>query len=174
MPRILGYIFNPVSFWFCSDNKDKIRAVLCEVNNTFGERHFYFCSHKNNEIIKPKDLIYADKIFHVSPFLEREGKYCFRFSFQHNSCGAWIDYFDKNGNKKLVTSIFGKFHKLSKKSINYFFWKYPLITIKTILLIHWQALRLKLKGIRYISKPAQIKETLTTNIENKYDKKNNS
>lgn len=174
MPRILGYIFNPVSFWFCVDNNDKIRAVLCEVNNTFGERHFYFCNHKDNEIIKPEDLIYADKLFHVSPFLQREGRYSFRFSFGHNSCGAWIDYFDKDGNKKLVTSIFGKFHELSRKNINYFFWRYPLVTIKTILLIHWQALRLKLKGIKYIPKPEPIKATFTTNIENKYDKKNNS
>jgi DUF1365 family protein len=165
MPRILGYIFNPVSFWFCTDDKNKIRAVLCEVNNTFGERHFYFCNQKNNKIIKPKDLMYADKIFHVSPFLEREGKYCFRFSLKHNSCGVWIDYFDKNGNKKLVTSIFGRFHTLSKKNINCFFLQYPLITIKTILLIHWQALKLKLKGIKYIPKPRQKKETFTTNTE---------
>jgi DUF1365 family protein len=174
MPRILGYIFNPVSFWFCTDDKDKIRAVLCEVNNTFGERHFYFCSHKNNEIIKPKDLMYADKIFHVSPFLKREGRYSFRFSFKHTSCGVWIDYFDRNGQKKLVTSISGKCHELSKKNINSFFWKYPLITIKTILLIHWQALKLKLKGIKYITKPEQIKQTLSNNIENKYDKKTDS
>jgi hypothetical protein len=174
MPRILGYIFNPVSFWFCMDGKDQIRAVLCEVNNTFGERHFYFCNHKNNEIIQPQDLMYADKIFHVSPFLEREGRYSFRFSFNENNCGVWIDYFDQNGNKKLATSITGKFHELSKENINYFFWKYPFVTLKTILLIHWQAFILKLKGIKYVPKPQQIKKTFTTNIENNYDKKNNN
>jgi len=55
MPRIFGYVFNPVSFWLCHDKKKNLRAVLCEVHNTFGERHTYICSHKDQRPITEKD-----------------------------------------------------------------------------------------------------------------------
>ena len=79
MPRVLGYAFNPVSFWFCHDNAGQLRAVLSEVNNTFGEHHVYLCAHGDHRPILENERIVAKKEFHVSPFLERVGRYEFRF-----------------------------------------------------------------------------------------------
>lgn len=158
MPRIMGYVFNPVSFWLCIDNKQNIRAVLCEVNNTFGETHSYLCAHEKGQIIKPDDWIEATKLFHVSPFLKREGSYKFCFSLKDSRLGVWIDFYNEEGKKQLVTSLTGNLHPLTKSSLRKAFFKYPLVTLKTIFLIHWQAIKLITKGIKYISKPKQIND----------------
>jgi len=159
MPRIFGYVFNPVSFWMCHDKAGFLRAVLCEVNNTFGERHTYICAQPDHAKITPNDTIRGQKLFHVSPFLEREGSYEFRFEMNEISFKAFIDYFDAADKKKLLTSLGGTFHALNKTRLRQTFWAYPLVTIKAIMLIHWQALKLITKGVRYIKKPLQ-------NIEN--------
>src|ERR1700760_352828 len=65
MPRIFGYAFNPVNFWFCLDRDGGLRAVLVEVNNTFGERHCYLCFHDDHRVIAPDDVLHARKAFHV-------------------------------------------------------------------------------------------------------------
>src|SRR5690606_34171793 len=67
-PRVMGYVFNPVSFWYCYDGNDVLRSVLCEVNNTFGETHNYIVRHPDLAPIKKGDRFHAEKIFHVSPF----------------------------------------------------------------------------------------------------------
>lgn len=155
MPQILGYVFNPVSFWLCLDKEGMLRAVLCEVHNTFGEKHSYICAHSDHRPIERKDVLKAEKVFHVSPMFHREGYYTFRFDSQDDKFGAWIDYFDGNGEKQLVTSLIGTYQPLTKRSLRKVFWAYPLITLKTIALIHWQALKLLSKSIEYISKPKQ-------------------
>ena len=163
MPRVMGYVFNPVSFWLCLDDKQNIRAVLCEVNNTFDETHSYLCTHEKGEIIKEDDIIEAIKLFHVSPFLKREGKYQFRFSLKENKLGIWIDFYNEEGKKQLITSLIGNLEPMTKSSLRKTFFKHPLVTLKTIFLIHWQAIKLISKGIKYISKPKQIKEKLSKN-----------
>jgi uncharacterized protein len=160
MPRVIGYVFNPVSFWLCFDKDKNIRAVLCEVNNTFDEKHSYLCSNAG-KIIKPEELLKAQKVFHVSPFLKREGSYTFRFSIQKNKMGIWIDFYNKEGKKKLVTSVIGNLEPLTKSTLKKAFFKHPLVTLKTIFLIHWQALKLITKGIKYISRPKQFKSKFT-------------
>lgn len=162
MPRLFGYVFNPVSFWYCFDNVNKLRAVICEVNNTFGETHSYLCAYKDNRIITKDDVMIGDKGFHVSPFLKRAGHYEFRFDMNDAKMKAHIDYFDENNQKQLITVLEGKFDDLNQKTIARAFWKYPLVTFKAIILIHWQAIRLVIKKIRYISKPTQNSETVTT------------
>lgn len=157
MPRILGYVFNPVSFWLCRDKNKNVRAILCEVHNTFGEKHTYICAHEDHRPIIQTDTLIAEKIFHVSPFIEREGHYKFKFKVEDDSFGAWIDLYDSNGDKKLITSLIGKFIPASKSNFRHVFWSYPLVTLKAISLIHWQALKIVLKGIKYISKPIQNK-----------------
>lgn len=156
MPRIFGYVFNPVSFWLCHDEKSDLRAVLCEVNNTFGERHTYVCAREDGGVIGQDDLLYGQKVFHVSPLLEREGSYRFRFAYNEKSFGAFIDYFDEEGREKLVTSLVGQFEDLSSASLKKVFWRYPLIPFKAIVLIHWQAAKLLSRGIRYIRRPKQM------------------
>ena len=162
MPRVFGYVFNPVSFWLCYDKNNSIRAVLCEVNNTFGETHTYVCAHPDAQTIKATDTLSGQKVFHVSPFLERAGHYEFRFDIRDEACGIWINFFDALGQKKLVTSVIGKLAPLNKSSQRKAFLGYPLITLKAILLIHWQALKIVLKGIKYIPKPTQKQEKITT------------
>ena len=91
MPRMVGYVFNPVSFWLCFDDQGLIRALIYEVNNTYGETHCYLCAHENESVINEKDWLVARKEFHVSPFLPREGYYKFRVSFKENKLSLWIN-----------------------------------------------------------------------------------
>ena len=167
MPRVLGYVFNPISLWLCFDKDKQLRAVLCEVNNTFGENHSYLCAHHNGDIIKSNDWLKAEKLFHVSPFLKREGHYKFRFSIHENTLGVWIDFYNITGEKQIITSLIGRLQPLTKSSLRKAWLRHPLVTLKTIFLIHWQALKIISKGIKYISKPQQkeIKLSASHHIE---------
>lgn len=161
LPRIFGYVFNPVSFWLCYGPQNTLRAIICEVHNTFGQRHSYLCARPDHGPITAQDLLKTEKIFHVSPFLESEGHYEFTFDISAERFSVWIDYFDKNKNKKLLTSLIGSYTPLTKPSLRSMLWKYPLVTFKAISLIHWQALKLIAKGIKYIPKPRQKPERLS-------------
>lgn len=154
MPRVLGYVFNPVSFWLCQDSQNRLRAVVCEVNNTFGETHCYVCAHAEGREITTEDWLKAEKLFHVSPFLEREGEYKFCFHLSEEKCDIRIDYSHQSGSQ-LATRVWGNWSALSGASLTSVFLRYPLVTLKTIGLIHYQALKIALKGIRYIPKPKQ-------------------
>lgn len=156
MPRVLGYVFNPVSFWLCFDEDKTLRAVLCEVNNTFGETHSYLCHHADFSEITSDQILKGQKLFHVSPFLQREGTYHFRFALEGDKLGIFIDHYDEAGRKLLLTSLTGKCEPLDKAALRRAFWRYPLITFMAIARIHLHALKLIFKGIRYIPKPLQL------------------
>ena len=164
MPRVFGYVFNPVSFWYCFDIDQKLRAVICEVNNTFGETHSYICVHDDQREITQDDVITGQKVFHVSPFLEREGHYEFRFALKDDKMGAWIDFYDEKAQKKLITALNGKFAPLTQSYAFRAFWRYPLVTFKAIFLIHWQAVKLFVKGTEYVPRPLQNKDKVTKTI----------
>ena len=104
----------------------------------------------------------AEKLFHVSPFLPREGSYQFRFALTGDVLGIWIDYHDKENNKQLVTALTGKMTPLNTASLRHAFWSHPLVTLKVIALIHWQAIKLVSKGIRYVVKPPQRDERVSS------------
>lgn len=165
MPRVFGYSFNPVSFWLCLDKSEKLIAVLCEVNNTFDESHSYLCYHTDLREITAEDYLAAKKLFHVSPFLKREGNYQFRFSFAEKKLGIWIDFYDTDGKKQLITSLIGKLEPLTKHNLSKAFLKHPLVTFKTIFLIYWQAVKLTAKGVKYITKPEQVRAKLSKTIK---------
>ncbi|NRB10652.1 MAG: DUF1365 domain-containing protein [Rickettsiaceae bacterium] len=167
MPRVLGYVFNPVSFWFCLNKDKQLKAVIAEVRNTFGESHNYLCFKKDLTTITKGDIIVTKKIFHVSPFIKREGSYQFNFSYNYeqDKVGIWINYFNSKDEKLLVTSLIGKLYPYNTTNLLYAFIFYPLITAKTIFLIHLQALKLFIKGIKYIQKPGQLKVKLSTIIK---------
>lgn len=160
MPRILGYVFNPVSFWFCWNSKDELYAVVSEVNNTFGETHSYLTYLDDKDT--NGDYV-AKKVFHVSPFLEREGYYDFQFSFSDDSIKIHINLFDSNKEKILLTSLSGKFDDLNSMSLKRAFFRVPFATMKSIFLIHFQAVKLLLKKIKFISKPKQLDDRFTKN-----------
>lgn len=158
MPRTFGHVFNPVSFWFCHDAAGVLLAVICEVNNTFGETHSYICKPPAGGAIGKDTWMEAEKIFHVSPFLPREGRYRFRFVLDGDQVGIWIDYYDARKNKQLLTSLYGKLAPLTPAAQRRAFWTHPLVALTALIRIHWHALRLLAKGIRYIPKPLQKSE----------------
>ncbi len=164
-PRVLGYVFSPVSFWFCLDENEKLIAVLSEVNNTFGENHNYLIFNYDQSGIQENQWFETKKEFHVSPFLKVEGEYKFRFIFNEKSIAVWIDYCAKNSEKTLLTSIVCKKEKLCDSLLIKAFFDIPLMTVKVIVLIHWQALKLLFKKNKYIPKPQKKAHNLTTNNE---------
>ncbi len=162
MPRVLGYAFNPVSFWLCRDQDGQLRAVLCEVHNTFGEQHTYLCVHQDRRTITSLAPLFAKKLFHVSPFLKREGEYEFYFDIEGDNFNVLINFHNEAGHKQLITSLVGTLQPLSKSSLRFAFWHYPLVTFKAILMIHWHALKLLAKRIQYINKPVQKSTKVST------------
>lgn len=138
-PRIFGYTFNPVSFWFCHRADGRLRGVLAEVNNTFGQRHCYWIDQPTYGV-----PAWADKVFHVSPFCPVQGRY--RFVFMRTETGrvvSRIDYVDEDGAEPLInTSVSGQLEDLTPATRRQALWKYPAMTWGVIARIHWQAFRL--------------------------------
>jgi hypothetical protein len=153
MPRVLGYAFNPVSFWLCHDLQRNLRAVIVTVSNTFGEQHCYLCCHEDRSPIGTGDWLHAEKIFHVSPFLAVEGHYQFRFVSSADKVAIWINHYE-SGQLILSTSLIGRARPVNSRTLLFCFFRYPLVTLKVIALIHYQAAKLFLKGIRHFRKPA--------------------
>lgn len=167
-PRVLGYVFNPISIWYCHDLEGRLRAAICEVNNTFGERHNYLVAHDDQGVISPTDWLTAKKVFHVSPFCEVKGHYRFRFEQTDERAFAQIDYYDENrgdsrnmpetamlneADKLIVTTVHGTPEMLTATNTFTVFFTHPLMTFGVVARIHWQALKLWLKHVKFISKP---------------------
>ena len=152
-PRMLGYVFNPVSFWVCHDREHNVRAVLCEVCNTFGEQHNYLLAHADGRPLMSGETLRARKVFHVSPFCEVKGDYRFRFHFAPERWLARIDYDDEAGEALLETSVSGAALPLSRAAVRGLLWRYRWFTLGVLVRIHWQAVRLWVKRVPYIAKP---------------------
>lgn len=157
-PRVLGYVFNPVSFWIYTDAKQAVRAILAEVNNTFGERHCYLLHKQDGSELRSGETLVSQKIFHVSPFCDVSGEYRFRFLFSKDSMRkvdsvCRIELFTDQA-PLIYTSISGQDYPLSKSSLKRAKLHYPMMTFGVITRIHWQALKLWLKGVPFHSKPA--------------------
>ena len=158
-PRVLGYVFNPVSFWLCHDRQGALRAVVCEVNNTFGEHHNYLLAHPDQRPIQPGERLSARKVFHVSPFCEVKGRYEFQFDLDATRCALRIDYDDGDG-RLLATAVRGRAEPLGTRGLVRAFLFYPWMTLGVMLRIHWQALRLLTRGVPFFGKPLPpIQET---------------
>lgn len=169
-PRVLGYVFNPVSFWFCHRKDGSLRAVLCVVTNTFGERHCYLLD--TGAPMAYGIELSARKVFHVSPFCAIEGDYRFRFTREvrpdgatlhgrsqdrthkrtHEHTLARIDHHDVSG-PLLLTGISGVSADVTTRAVLRAFLFYPLMTFGVVAKIHWQALRLWFKRVPFFRKP---------------------
>ncbi len=152
MPRIFGYVFNPVSFWFCHDAAGSLRAVLAEVNNTFGERHNYLIHHDDLRPISRDDTLQARKVFHVSPFFPVQGSYRFRFGASNGHHSVDIDYYIGE-QRQLRTRVSGQARMLDGAGLRRWLLRHPLMTFGVVLRIHWQALRLALRRVPFFRKP---------------------
>lgn len=166
-PRVLGYVFNPVSFWFCERADGTLRAVVCEVNNTFGERHCYLLAHADRRSIHWGEELTAVKEFHVSPFCEVRGRYRFRFLLSNGKLLdptprfiSRIDYDDPQG-ALLQTSVEGRLVPLTNATLRRVLWRYPAYTAGVMLRIHWHAARLWLKRVPFFSKPRPPQAAVT-------------
>lgn len=159
-PRVLGYVFNPVSFWFCLNEKEQLIAVLAEVNNTFGEAHSYLIYNQDQSPITANQEHFSKKEFHVSPFFKREGEYRFKFDYNIKKINVFIDYFSNN-KLMLQTSLIADCKPISDLELIRAFFTIPFLTFKVIILIHYQALKIILKGIKYIRKPVPLSKQIT-------------
>lgn len=164
-PRLFGYVFNPVSFWFCLDGEKNLIAVLCEVNNTFGENHNYLIFNYDHSPIHENQEFDAEKDFHVSPFFTREGKYKFRFKFSPKNIFVTINYFSDAGDALLLTTVSCKNIELNNKNLLKLFFAIPFVTFKVLALIHFQALKIVFKKIKYVKKPKQKTHKITFNAK---------
>ena len=145
-PRVLGHVFNPVSFWLCY-KAEALVAVISEVTNTYGDRHSYLCHREDKGPITREDTLTATKIFYVSPFQPVEGGYRFRFDIRPDRVGVWIDY--SNGAGGLFTNLIGPRVPLTNRAILWAALRRPFGSRRVLALIHWQALKLALKGVGF-------------------------
>jgi uncharacterized protein len=160
LPRVFGYVFNPVSFWFCHDRDGGLRAVVCEVSNTFGECHNYLVVHEDGRCIQSGDVLWAAKVFHVSPFFPVSGRYRFRFGSTRGVHLAAIDYFD-NDQRVLTTRLAGRPQPLGDANLARALLRFPLQTVAVMARIHWHALWLWIKRIPFHHKPEPPLEQTT-------------
>jgi hypothetical protein len=160
MPRMLGYVFNPVSFWFCRDRSGAVRGVLCAVNNTFGESHCYLVSHSDGRALQAEEWLEGRKVFHVSPFLPVEWGYRFRFRLDEQAVQVDVNYHDAAG-LMLATSVSGRREPLTDRAVLRCFLGNPIMTLCVITRIHWQALQLWRKRVKFYRKPQPPPEFVT-------------
>ena len=159
-PRIFGYVFNPLSIFFIYDIDSNPIAILYEVKNTFGEQHTYVFK------INIKDQHISNnckKKFYVSPFMDLESKYFFKVLIPNERLSVIIDQRDKDG-KLLFASQDGERVKISSKNLLISYLKHPLMTLKIISAIHYEALKLWIKGVKLVKKNFKIKNN--TSYEN--------
>jgi DUF1365 family protein len=150
-PRVLGHVFNPVSFWLIRDEDDALRTVIAEVTNTYGDRHSYLCHRDDFAPLTRSDLLTARKVFYVSPFQPVEGGYQFRFDIDDEKVGIWIDYTAGNGG--LLATLTGRRAQLTNGAILGTMLRRPFGSRRVLGLIHWQALKLWWKGVGFRTRP---------------------
>ena len=150
-PRVLGHVFNPVSFWLIHNDAQQLCAVISEVTNTYGDRHCYLCHHDDLRPILSSDRLKSRKLMHVSPFQPVEGGYEFRFDITDERVGVFIDYTSQEGG--VIATLTGPRAPLSNASIMGFCLKRPFGSRRVLGLIHWQALKLWWKGAAFRNRP---------------------
>ncbi len=158
LPRVLGYVFNPISVYFCHHRSGDLAAVLYEVNNTFGQRHSYLFAVP---AAAERELTHGcDKAFYVSPFMGMDMRYAFRVRPPGADLATTIQGFDAEG--LLITAAFsGRRQEMTDAALWGAFVSHPLLTLKVVAGIHWEALKLLLKGVRLTRRPPTPKTGVT-------------
>jgi len=164
IPRMFGVAFKPVSFWYAHRADGSLAAIVVEVNNTFGERHCYLLA--GDELAFGRTL-QARKVFHVSPFCQTRGDYRFRFmrndldsAAGHGRTAVRVEL-HVDGAPLLLTSVSGKVEPLTRGAVRVALWTLPAMTALIVARIHWQALRLWLKRLAIVPRPAPPRRTVS-------------
>lgn len=163
MPRVLGMAFNPISLWYCERRDGHLAAVIAEVNNTFGEKHSYLLVSglASRPGAAPYETVYEkDKCFHVSPFFDLEGRYEFRLTEPGERLHVLI-HETRNGYGILDASLAAERRELTDAAIAKQVLALPLLMLKVVGGIHWEALKIWLRGARFHTKPEPPKPELT-------------
>ena len=154
-PRIFGYVFNPLSIFYCYEN-NSLKAIFYEVKNTFNEQHTYVFKTNNSDKVEQS----CKKKFYVSPFMDMNTYYDFRLSNPGKQLFVSIKQTDDHGT--ILTAVqTGEKKKFNFKQLLTNFFKYPLMTIKIITAIHFEAFLLWKKGAIYRSREKKIKNNLS-------------
>ena len=143
-PRILGFVFNPLTVYFCNSASGDLAGILYEVSNTHGERHTYVipAAADGGRTVRQSCM----KRFFVSPFVPMDCRYDFRIAPPDDRVLIAIDEHDGEG-RLMFASFAGHARELSDRSLLAMFFSYPLMTLKVVAGIHYEALRLFLKGM---------------------------
>jgi DUF1365 family protein len=150
-PRILGYVFNPISVFFIYDDEEKLVALIYEVRNTFGGKHAYVHKVQPGQMTPAGIRQEQDKLFYVSPFLPMNMRYHFRV-VPPGEC-IKLRIFETQDGKPALTATFAGYQKnITAKHLVTEFMRIPFVTLKIILGIHYEALRLWWKGAPYMSR----------------------
>jgi DUF1365 family protein len=159
MPRILGYGFNPLSLWYCHHRDGRLRAILAEVNNTFGEHHVYLLADAGRPIDWPLRQE-SVKCFHVSPLIGMEARYQFRLSEPGDRLAVLIREY-QDDRLMLVATQTGPGEPLTDRALLRALARSPLMTFKVMAAIHWQALKIWLRGAKFFPKPEPPRHEVT-------------
>ncbi len=163
LPRMFGYAFNPLTVWFCDRKDGSLQAVLYEVRNTFRQKHHYLIPVSPDEAARSRGMLRqrADKAFYVSPFIEMEQQYQFRVRLpDQDRVAVAIRESDPTG-PLLHAAFSGSRREITDRSLALTALVFPLMTLKVIAGIHWEALKLWFKGARFISRPAPPERTVS-------------
>ena len=159
-PRFFGYVFNPLSVFYCYDDNSQLKAILYEVKNTFNEQHTYvFAAQSSSNLILHK----CDKKFYVSPFMQMKTFYNFRLLNPGKVLNIFIKQSDSEGILLTACQV-GKKIEMTGRNLLFQFLKHPLMSFKVILAIHFEALRLWIKGVKLVRRKIKIRNNLS--IEN--------
>jgi DUF1365 family protein len=159
MPRVLGHAFNPINLWYCDSSDGALRAVIAEVNNTFGEKHCYVLA-SDGAALPYGQVIEKDKRFHVSPFLDRRGRYRFVLGEPAEKIRVAIhEYGQGDGGESqaiLDATLSGQRQALNDRAVLGQVLRMPWMTLKVVAAIHWQALKIWIRGARLFHKPEPL------------------
>jgi hypothetical protein len=154
--RSLGYVFNPASFYLCRDGDGDLRLVIVEVHNTFGERHLYTLRRRRGDDPRVPFKAAMPKAFFVSPFIDLDGRYSVFVRDDPDRLELSIAL-RQDGSPMLSTSLVLRRTPLSDRSLLRVLVRHPLLTHRTIALIHWHALRLWLRGAPFFRHGAAVR-----------------
>jgi len=157
MPRILGYVFNPLSIYFCHRADGSLAALLYEVRNTFGQMHSYLLPVSGDAALVHQ---HCAKEFYVSPFLDMDMTYDFRVAPPGERVSVVVACDDKRG-AVLVASLAGVRRALNDRALAAIFVSLPLMTLKVMVAIHWEALKIWWKGMRLYPRPPAPRQAVT-------------